>query len=125
MFGFGKKEAPNETFNNILIASIGESIRQGVRKPSGDLLLQQVSTFANSQGYKINQSQANSIRACATVLSMSTGEKIVELANKMNSEMPRGEIQSYNELKKVLEKSLVISNDAALNFINTHLGRIK
>ena len=124
MFGlFGKKEAPNGTFNNLLVASIGEIVRRGGVLPTEQSFLESVQELALGQGMKLSPQQINSVRACRMLLNMSPGEEILRLARKMIAEIPKGEIQSSNELKKLLERNAIIVGDDALEFFGKFTGR--
>jgi hypothetical protein len=48
MFGFGKSEMQNTSFNNALIASIGESVRKNGRFPTEDELFSTISSLATT-----------------------------------------------------------------------------
>jgi hypothetical protein len=57
------------------------------------------------------------------LLNMSPGEEILRLARKMIAEIPKGEIQSSNELKKLLERNAIIVGDDALELFGKFTGR--
>lgn len=124
MFGlFGKKDAPNESFNNILISTLGEMARTGNRNPTDDDLLNSASNLATKSGYKITAQQVNSIRCCSLMMQMSVGDDIFNLAKKIIQEIPRGEIKSANELKDLLCRHGVLISDAGVDFLNTHFNK--
>jgi hypothetical protein len=124
MFGlFGKKEAPNSSFNNFLVASIGEIARKGGQLPSEESFLNSVEKLASGQGMRLSPQQINSVRLCRMLLEMGVGEEILQLARKMIAEIPKGNVQSADALKNLLTSHAVIVGDEALEFFNNFLGR--
>ncbi len=119
MFGlFGKKDMENSTFNNVLIASLGELVRRKNSKPSEEYLLEIVTDLANKQGYKLNQQQVGAVRSCAMTLKMSVGDEIYVLAGKMILELPLGVNHGYKALSQLLVTHCIIYDEAALDFLN-------
>ena len=96
MFGFGKSEMQNTSFNNALIASIGESVRNSGRFPTEDELFSTISSL--TKGQKMTQSQVNSARSCA--LSLNGFEwpqtELMPLFKGMQKEMPTGGRVNYD-----------------------------
>lgn len=124
MFGiFGKKEAPNESFNNLLLSSLGEMARTKNRYPSTDELVASVSALAGKHGYKLTAKQDNSVRLCAGILQLSPGDEIFELAGKMTTEIAQGNMHSADLLRDLLSSRGVIISDEALNFMDSILKK--
>ena len=120
MFGFGKSEMGNTTFNNALIVSISESVRKNGRFPTEDELFSTIGSLVKDQ--KMVQSQVNSVRACALTLnSFSWPESdLMPLIKAMQKEMPTGSRVSYDKIVDLLTKHIIISSDAALDFMKQY-----
>lgn len=119
MFGlFGKKELENNSFNDMLIAALGELVRRKNSKPSEDYLLEIVNGLASKQGYKLNQQQQGAVRLCAITMHMGVGDDIYVLAGKMILELPMGVMHGHKALSQLLMTHGVIYDDTALDFLN-------
>jgi hypothetical protein len=120
MFGFGKSEMGNTTFNNALIVSIGESVRKGGRFPTEDELFSTIGSLVKDQ--KMTQSQVNSVRACA--LSLNGFEwpqtELMPLFKGMQKEMPTGGRVNYDKIIDILSRHGIIMSDKALDFMKQY-----
>jgi hypothetical protein len=117
MFGiFGKKEPPNESFNNLVIASLGELARSKIMSPTEDQFLKIVVNIASTQNFKLSVQQINAVKICAISMNMSVGDEIYILASKMIIEMPYGKVAGYENLKDLLMTHGILQSDEAINF---------
>ena len=117
MFGFGKSEMQNTSFNNALIASIGESVRKNGRFPTEDELFSTITSLA--KGQKMSQSQVNSVRACALEINnFSWAEtELMPLIKDMHKELPTGGRVNYDKIVALLSTHVIIVTDDALDFM--------
>ena len=120
MFGFGKSEMQNTSFNNALIASIGDSVRKNGRFPTEDELFSTINSLA--KGQKMTQSQVNSVRSCA--LSLNGFEwpqaELMPLFKGMQKEMPTGGRVNYDKIIDILSRHGIIMTDDALDFMKQY-----
>ena len=120
MFGFGKSEMQNTSFNNALIASIGESVRKSGRFPTEDELFSTINSLA--KGQKMTQSQVNSVRSCALEInSFSWAEtELMPLIKGMHKELPTGGRVNYDKIVALLSTHVIIMTDDALDFMKQY-----
>ena len=120
MFGFGKSEMQNTSFNNALIASIGDSVRKNGRFPTEDELFSTINSLAKDQ--KMTQSQVNSVRACALEINnFSWAEtELMPLIKGMHKELPTGGRVSYDKIIDILSTHAIIMTDDALDFMKQY-----
>jgi hypothetical protein len=121
MFGlFGKSEMQNTSFNNALIASIGESVRKNGRFPTEDELFSTIGSLA--KGQKLSQSQVNSVRSCALEINnFSWAEtELMPLIRGMQKEMPTGGRVNYDKIIDILSRHVIITTDEALEFMKKY-----
>jgi hypothetical protein len=120
MFGFGKSEMQNTSFNNALIASIGDSVRKNERFPTEDELFSTITSLA--KGQKMSQSQVNSVRACALEINnFSWAEtELMPLIKGMNKELRTGVRVNYDKIVALLITHTVIISDDALDFMKQY-----
>jgi len=120
MFGFGKSEMENTSFNNALIASIGESVRKNGRFPTEDELFSTISSL--TKGQKMTQSQVNSVRACALELNSFSwpATELMPLVRAMQKEMPTGGRVNYDKIISLLSTHAIIVSDDALDFMKKY-----
>ena len=122
MFGlFGKKVVTNSSFNSLLIAGLGEAVRKGIDAPTGEQLLPIVNAVLKNRNEKLSESQVNSVRACGALLQMHSGSEIMRLARKLNQEIPRGEIESYENLLELLTRRGILMSDEGYDFLKKYL----
>ena len=117
MFGFGKSEMQNTSFNNALIASIGDSVRKNGRFPTEDELFSTISSLTKDQ--KMTQSQVNSVRACALEINnFSWAEtELMPLIKDMHKELPTVGRVNYDKIVALLSTHVIIVTDDALDFM--------
>jgi hypothetical protein len=126
MFGlFGKKEAPNGTFNNIVISVLADFSRVSDRRPSQDELIATVSNLATKVGFKLTAQQVSAIQLCSAMLPMSAGDEIFALARQVSAEIPLGRTDSADALQALLCNYGVLSSDEAIEFMRAHLKNFK
>lgn len=120
MFGFGKSEMQNTSFNNALIASIGESVRKSGRFPTEDELFSTINSLA--KGQKMTQSQVNSVRSCVLEInSFSWAEtELMPLIKAMHKELPTGGRVNYDKIVALLSTHVIIMTDDALDFMKQY-----
>ena len=120
MFGFGKSEMQNTSFNNALIASIGDSVRKNGRFPTEDELFSTINSLAKDQ--KMTQSQVNSVRACALEINnFSWAEtELMPLIKGMHKELPTGGRVNYDKIVALLSTHVIIMTDDALDFMKQY-----
>jgi hypothetical protein len=121
MFGlFGKNEMQNTSFNNALIASIGESVRKNGRFPTEDELFSTINSLAKAQ--KLSQSQVNSVRSCALELNTFSWSEteLLPLIKGMQKELPNGGRENYDKIIELLTKHAIITSDEALDFMKQY-----
>ena len=119
MFGlFGKKTLENSSFNNMLIAALGEAVGKSGRLPTEGELTQSMTSLLTTAKASLNENQINSIRACAITSTMSSfSDELVPLLKQFKKEMPRGEIYAYNKIKEFLITYTVIFDDDVMGFL--------
>lgn len=119
MFGlFGKKELENSTFNNVLIASLGESLRQKNRSPTEQELLKQVTDLIGNK--KLTPGQINSIQLCAFLCQTSAWDELSPLLRGLHIEIPQGGRSYYDKIIKALASRAIIITDEGMAFLNQH-----
>lgn len=111
MFGlFGKKELENESFNNLLIATLGELVRKQNRLPNSDSeYFGVMEPILNKKNAKLTQQQIRSIRSCSISMQMGLGDEILPLVEKMNKEVPSGIMTAKGEIYEELCRHAIIS----------------
>jgi len=116
MFGlFGKQELENGTFNNTLIASLGESVRRESRLPTEEELLDLIASLIGNK--KLTASQVNSARLCAVTCEMeSFGDEIRPLIKEFQKELPQGGHENYDKIIELLSRRAIIVTDEQIAF---------
>lgn len=121
MFGFFEKKAiDNNKFNNMVIATLGETTRVLGRKPTEDEFYKFFNNLLSVEKSNISQSQFNSIKLCGISLQMGFGDQLLPMLKKLNTEITRGERTSYDEIFKLMCSHGILFDESALDFLKKY-----
>lgn len=116
MFGlFGSSELQNSSFNNALIAALGDSIRKNNRYPTESELLASIKNLVGN--HKLTKGQINSIDVCVISTQMGFGDELRPLLIGMQKELPQGGRENYDRILELLARHAIITTDESLEFL--------
>lgn len=117
MFGF-KKTLENQSFNNILICAIGETIRTSGRLPTEAELFLSIDKLLKFKNGKLSQEQFSIAKSCALEFEMFgwPSELLIPEYKKFFVEFPK-ELTSYNKIAEILCIHALLYDDNALDFL--------
>lgn len=106
---FFKNTTSDNAFNSLLISALGDGVRNTGQLPNQSQIESAMEGILKKRNEKLSQAQINSIRACASLLELeSISTSLLPLVKKFNTEIPRGEMTSYEEIKNKLERNGVL-----------------
>lgn len=108
MFGF-KKTLENQSFNNILICAIGETIRASGRMPTEAELFLSTDDLLKFKNAKLSQEQFQLLKSCALEFKAFgwPSELLIPEYKKFFVEFPE-ELTSYNKIVDVLRRHCLL-----------------
>ena len=119
MFGlFGKKDLENDSFNNMLITALAESVRKHGNLPTEAQIFKTCEELLDKRNAKLTAQQINSIRCSGLLFNMSSpADELIPLLKKFIDEMPRGGRSAFDQIFTLLSRHGIVIDDAALDFM--------
>ena len=122
MFGlFGKKDLENDSFNNMLITALAESVRKNGNLPTEAQIFKTCEELLEKRNAKLTSQQINSIRCSVILFKMSSpADELLPLLKKFIEEIPRGGRGAYDQIFNLLSRHGIVIDDAALDFMKQY-----